>query len=113
MKRLVIVAAMALFANSVVQAEEKPCPRIMKPVCALNDGSRMTYNNMCLADNARAKVLHDGACEGGDMCSMIYTPVCGIEPDSGQEKTYSSICVSEHANAKITHDGECEAPAQN
>ncbi|HVU20198.1 MAG TPA: Kazal-type serine protease inhibitor [Rhizomicrobium sp.] len=110
MKHLVAIVAVALFANSAARAEEKPCPRIAKPVCALNDGSRMTYDNMCLAENARAKVLHDGACEGGDMCSMIYMPVCGIDPSSGQEKTYSSICVSEHANAVVTHDGECKAP---
>lgn len=110
MKHLIVAVAIALATGSAANALEKPCPRIAKPVCALNDGSRMTYSNMCLADNAHAKVLHDGACEGGDMCSMIYTPVCGIDPESGQEKTYSSICVSEHANAKITHDGECAAP---
>lgn len=110
MKHLIACAAIALFAGGVAHAGETPCPRIAKPVCALNDGSRITYDNMCLAENARAKVLHDGACEGGDMCSMIYRPVCAINPATGKEETYSGVCVSEHANARITHDGECKAP---
>jgi hypothetical protein len=110
MKRLISFVAIALLAGSVAYAEEKPCPRIAKPVCALNDAARITYSNSCMAENAGAKILHDGACEGGDMCSMIYNPVCGVDPASGQEKTYSSLCVSEHANARITHDGACKTP---
>jgi hypothetical protein len=110
MKHLVVFVAVALLAGSAAHAEQKACPRIAKPVCALKDGKRSTVNNTCMAESTGASVLHDGACEGGDMCSMIYNPVCGTDPATGQPKTYSSLCVSEHANAKIAHDGECKAP---
>ncbi len=110
MKRLIAFAAIALLSSSAAYAQEKPCPRIAKPVCALKGSVRSTFSNSCMAENVGASVLHDNACEGGDMCSMIYKPVCGIDPASGKEETYSGICVSEHANAKIAHDGECKAP---
>ena len=109
MKLAIAVIAVVLSA-SCASAQERPCPRIAKPVCVLKGSTRSTVNNACLAKNAGAKVLHDGACEGGDMCSMIYMPVCAINPANGREKTYSSVCVSEHANARVTHDGECKAP---
>jgi len=110
MKYLPIVAALAFLANGAAHAKQKACPRIAKPVCTLKDGKRSTVNNACMAENAGARVLHDGACEGGDMCSMLYSPVCGINPATGKEETYSGVCVSEHANATIAHEGECKTP---
>jgi hypothetical protein len=110
MRYLSALAVIALLANEAAHAEPKMCPHLVSPVCALKGATRSTFNNSCEADVAGAYVLHDGACEGGDMCSMIFKPVCGFDPASGQQKTYSSTCVSEHANAKIAHDGECKTP---
>jgi hypothetical protein len=110
MKHLIPLAAFALFAAGAAQAEPKMCPHLVSPVCALKGETRTTYNNSCEAERDGAGVLHDGACEGGDMCSMIYKPVCAVDPKTRQEKTYSSICVSEHDNARILRDGECKAP---
>jgi len=105
-----VLAAIALLATGAAHAEPKLCPHLVSPVCALKDATRTTFNNSCEAGVAGASVLHDGACEGGDMCSMLYKPVCAINPVTGREETYSGVCVSEHANARITHDGECKAP---
>lgn len=110
MKYLPVLVAAALLASGAANAGQKACSRIAKPVCVLKNAKRSTVNNACMAENAGASVLHDGACEGGDMCSMLYSPVCAINPSTGKEQTYSGVCVSEHANAKITHDGECKAP---
>jgi hypothetical protein len=110
MKHLIALTTAALLASGATHAEPKMCPHLVAPVCALKGAERSTFNNSCEADVAGAHALHDGACEGGDMCSMIYKPVCGLDPASGQQKTYSSLCVSEHANAKIAHDGECKTP---
>ena len=110
MKRMFAVLALALFSHGAAFAQERPCPRIAKPVCALKGETRSTFANVCMAGNAGASMLHDGACEGGDMCTMLYQPVCALDPKTGGQKTYSNLCVSEHANAKVAHDGECKAP---
>ena len=103
---------LALIASCISTAslgEQKMCPQIYEPVCALGkDGKRATMSNSCHAENAAAHVLHKGACEGGDVCTMIYTPVCAADPATGREKTYSSTCVAEHSNAALVHEGECK-----
>ncbi len=107
MLRTVLIASL-LLAGPASAADEMVCAMVKKPVCALkSDGTRATFDNACQASRAQAKTLHDGACEGGDMCSMLYKPVCGLQPGSGNQHTYSSVCVAEHANAKIAHDGAC------
>jgi len=104
-----ILALMLSCLSTATFAEPKMCPHLVSPVCALTkDAKRSTFNNSCEADASSAKVLHDGACEGGDVCSMIYTPVCATDPATGKEKTYSSSCVAEHANAAYTHQGACK-----
>jgi len=110
MKYLIALSAAALFVTNVAQAEPKMCPHLVSPVCALKGTARTTFNNSCEAERDGASVLHDGACEGGDMCSMLYKPVCAVDPKTKQEKTYSSICVSEHENARVMSDGESKAP---
>lgn len=110
MRYLPVLAAIALLAIGAAHAEPKMCPHLVSPVCALKDATRTTFNNGCEAEVAGASILHDGACEGGDMCSMLYKPVCAVDPKTKQEKTYSSLCVSEHENARVMRDGECKAP---
>jgi hypothetical protein len=106
--RALIVTA-GLLVVSGAAAAPKTCPHRNRPVCALTkDAKRSTFANACTAENAAARILHDGECEGGDVCSMLYAPVCAIDPAAGGEKTYSSLCVAEHGNAKIVHDGACK-----
>jgi hypothetical protein len=110
MKAPVPVLAALLFCcpSTAVPAQAAKCHLIYAPVCALGkDGKRATLGNVCYAESAGARVLHKGKCEGGDVCSMIYMPVCATDPASGAEKTYSSLCVAEHANATLVHDGAC------
>jgi len=96
------------FTSAAAPAQAKMCPHLVSPVCALTkDAKRATFNNSCEADGA--KVLHSGACEGGDVCSTIYAPVCATDPATAKEKTYSSSCVAEHENAAYVHDGECKS----
>ena len=108
--RLACILALTLSCTSTATfAQPKMCPHLVSPVCALTKAAkRSTFNNSCEADTSGAKVLHDGACEGGDVCSMIYTPVCATDPATGKEKTYSSSCVAEHANAAYSHNGTCK-----
>ncbi len=108
--RLACVLVLALSCTSTVAfAEQKMCPMIYEPACALGkDGKRTTMSNTCHAEVAGAHVLHKGACEGGDVCSMIYMPVCATDPATDKEKTYSSSCVAEHGNAAYVHDGACK-----
>jgi hypothetical protein len=103
----VLLCAVMLFGGSTAGfAAEKKCQH--DPVCALGkDGKRVTASDACRAVDAGARVLHKGACEGGDACSMIYAPVCASDPETGSEKTYSSLCVAEHGNAAFLHDGAC------
>jgi len=110
MKHLIALFVVGLLATNVALAEPKMCPHLVSPVCALKGTARTTFNNSCEAERDGGSVLHDGACEGGDMCSMLYKPVCAVDAKTKQEKTYSSICVSEHENAKVLRDGECKAP---
>lgn len=108
--KLACILALTISGSPTVAfAQPKMCPHLVSPVCALTkDAKRSTFNNSCEADASSARVLHDGACEGGDVCSMIYTPVCATDPATGREKTYSSSCVAEHADAAYTHDGACK-----
>ena len=109
--RLVCILALTLCGTSTaVFAQPKMCPHLVSPVCALSkDAKRSTFNNSCEAEGAGAKVLHNGACEGGDVCTTIYAPVCATDPATAKEKTYSSSCVAEHENAVHVHDGACKS----
>jgi hypothetical protein len=108
---LACILALTLSGTSTAAfAEPKMCPHLVNPVCALTKAAkRSTFNNSCEAEGAGAKVLHNGACEGGDVCTTIYAPVCATDPDTAKEKTYSSACVAEHENAAFVHNGECKA----
>jgi hypothetical protein len=108
---LACMLALTLFGTSTVAfAQPKMCPHLVSPVCAVSkDAKRTIFNNSCEAEGAGAKVLHSGACEGGDVCSTIYAPVCATDPATAREKTYSSSCVAEHENAAYVHDGECKS----
>jgi hypothetical protein len=101
----VLLCAVMLFGDSTAGfAAGNMC--LHDPVCVLgHDGKRTTIGDACKAGGAR--ILHKGACEGGDVCSMIYMPVCATDPETGSEKTYSSLCVAEHGNAAFLRDGAC------
>jgi hypothetical protein len=110
MKLAFVVITAGLAVSFAARADETFCSRHLRPYCVLKGATRTTVLLHCPSGAAGRKILHEGRCEGGDMCSMLYKPVCAINPATGKEETYSGICVSEHANARITHDGACTAP---
>ncbi|MBV9570404.1 MAG: hypothetical protein JO056_04095 [Alphaproteobacteria bacterium] len=106
-------ALLGLFAAPAVQAKPMArCPLVRAPVCALlPDGSRAKFVNACAAEWKKGKVLHDGDClaPGKEpmMCSMIYKPVCAVDPATKADRTYPNLCSAETANAKVVRDGKC------
>jgi hypothetical protein len=42
------------------------CPRIYRPVCAFTRGGWRTYSNSCVARNAGARLIRQGACRAAD-----------------------------------------------
>jgi hypothetical protein len=103
-----LVGAVLTFSAMPQPADAAACPRIYRPVCALNPaGVRMTYANACVARAAHAKILHPGKCIGGQFCNFIWMPVCAINPFSNIPQTYPNLCVAEHDNAVWRHNGPC------
>jgi len=110
MKLAIAVIAAGLCASFAASAQDVLCSHTARQMCVLKGTLRSTIVARCASKDARAKFLHEGACEGGDMCSMLYKPVCAIDPKTRQQKTYSGICVSEHDNAQVIYNAECKAP---
>lgn len=90
---------------------EEMCPALHAPVCAVDGtGMRKTYDNSCRAKVAGARLLHVGDCQvpgNGDICGMIYMPVCAVDPKTNQKRTYTNNCGAEVANATFVSDGKC------
>jgi hypothetical protein len=103
-----LVAAMtSMPAADQARAQGIFCTDIYKPVCAVNPfGFRQTYGNACYANNAHARILHPGVCEG-PACTRIFKPVCAVDPVTHRAKTYPNLCVAEVANAALLHNGPC------
>jgi hypothetical protein len=105
------LAATALsmaFLGSSDDAAARPkgaCTREYLPVCAVGDGARKTYSNACVARTAGARILHAGPCMG-QMCTMVYDPVCARDP-RGLRRTYPSLCAASNANATFIRKGAC------
>jgi hypothetical protein len=98
----------AIFPSTPAQAAAK-CPRIFLPVCGFKDGAKATYNNSCLAKQAGASTLHRGKCDGeGMICTFIFLPVCGLDPQTKKPNTYPNLCVAENAGARLIHKGACK-----
>jgi hypothetical protein len=101
------VGLVTLVSTPQQAAAAKLCRPLDKPVCALNrDGTRSTYGNICLANNARARVLHVGPCLG-PICFMVWMPVCALNPATHKPMTYSNLCWAQNANAIWLYNGEC------
>jgi Kazal-type serine protease inhibitor domain len=106
-----IGSAVVLAAVSVVLAAApvaaQTCPTTSSPVCAVAaDGTRSVYANECLADAAKARVLHAGNCQG-PICMELSLPVCATNPTTQQPQTYSNQCFADAGNAKVISQGAC------
>jgi Kazal-type serine protease inhibitor-like protein len=103
----VIVLASIWLAVGSLPAFAQTCPTTSSPVCAVSaDGTRSVYTNECLADAAKARVLHPGNCQG-PICMELYLPVCATNPTTQQPQTYSNQCFADVANAKVISQGAC------
>jgi large-conductance mechanosensitive channel len=107
MTTLVAIGAFASIPEPAKAA--KFCNEIFMPVCAVKHGVRKTYSNACFAHLARARVLHAGECinPAGNICFMIFIPVCAINPVTHHRQTYPNLCHAEVANATVVSEGAC------
>ena len=103
----VLFSIATIFPSAPVQAATK-CPLIVLPVCGFKDGAKATYSNSCLARQAGARILHRGKCDGEGICTFIFLPVCGLDPQTKKPNTYPNLCVAENAGARLIHKGACK-----
>jgi hypothetical protein len=104
-----VVAGAVLLVAGAAHAADKVCPALHMPVCGLvkPEGSK-TFDNACLADKAKAPILHEGACVGdGEKRCPGVPPACGKSLTTGKEKTYKSLCWAEKDWAVLVHPGVC------
>jgi hypothetical protein len=115
--RLPAISSFALLAGIAVAAISMPvaaqaaaCPLWVAKFCVVTkNGVRQTVaTNPCLAKRAGERILHRGACEG-PICSLLYKPVCSLDPFTHAQKTFSSLCWSDINNATFLHNGVCGA----
>ena len=109
---LAILAGLAAAVTSIPAGNSAKaamiCPQYLAQYCIVEkDGFRHTeWTNPCFANERGARVLHMGACQG-PICSMIWLPVCSINPITHRRQTYANQCVSDTANATLVHKGVC------
>ncbi len=102
-----VVTMISIPAGNRAEATMK-CPQFVTEYCVVEkDGFRHTaMTNPCFAMERGARVLHIGACQG-PICTMIWMPVCSINPITHRYQTYSNQCVSDAADATLVHKGAC------
>lgn len=61
-RTLLLAATTSVIFVSAAESGTK-CPAIVKPVCAIKNGVRITFNNACEAKRAGAKKIANGRCE--------------------------------------------------
>jgi hypothetical protein len=59
----VLAAGLAILSAGEVSADDRLCPMLYRPVCAMTaDGHHRTFDNSCLALKANAIIRHQGVC---------------------------------------------------
>ncbi len=86
------------------------CPNIVKYVCALKDGQRLTYVNSCFARAEAATNIVLGKCENEKTSQMQFCPeqlipVCAVR--NGAPATYGNACIAISDGVTILHKGNC------
>lgn len=107
------------------------CPRIYNPVCAGRAGRERTFPNACEAGSNGYSVHYNGQCQAGgsgqmsgapgpsyggapggtagsgsgQMCAMIYKPVCGQR--GGDTRTFPNSCQAANAGYRVIYHSEC------
>jgi hypothetical protein len=86
------------------------CPDIVKYVCAVKDGTRVTYTNSCFARGAGAANIVLGKCENEaasqmQFCPEQMIPVCASK--NGEPTTYGNACIAIADGVTILHKGNC------
>jgi len=75
------------------------CPRIYRPVCAFTPGGWRTYGNSCLARNAGARLIRQGACRASDNGRICC--------QRGRREFFSSRRECRRAGGRIVPDRFC------
>lgn len=98
------------------EPRERSCSRQYDPVCARRRGSRQTFSNSCLAEEAGYRVVRGGPCrddgEIGDdasprdrACTREYRPVCARR--GANVRTFGNACEARSAEYRVITDGPC------
>ena len=109
---LLVSAPAAAAPSSANEWSAQACTREYRPVCAARRGGRpRTFSNPCVARNAGARIIHRGACRGGQqaspsVCTMEHRPVCA-RTRHGRHQTFSNACLARNAGARVVHRGAC------
>jgi imidazolonepropionase-like amidohydrolase len=74
-----------------------------KPICINEETAEkwVSYGIATIVTHQSEDV--EESMEKPEVCTMDYTPVCGVD-----EKTYSNMCMLEGAKVEFAHEGECE-----
>jgi hypothetical protein len=105
---LTILSCIAAIMMSA-PANAAACPLFLIKSCVVTKaGVRETqWTNACLAKRQGERYLHVGACQG-PICTLLWDPVCSINPFTHMQETYSSLCWSDIGNATLVHKGACK-----
>ena len=117
-------------AGQPITGAPQACPRIYDPVCGDRYGDTRTFPNSCEAGAAGYNIRYQGQCRaqpggpagpapggdygappqggasgGGQMCPMIYQPVCGRQ--GNQTRTFPNDCQARNAGYQVLYQSEC------
>lgn len=103
------IAAFMAISRAPAQAGDQ-CPGIVKYVCAVKDGRRVTYVNSCVARADAGTHILLGKCENETISQMQFRPeqlipVCASR--NGAPTTYGNACIAIADGVTILHKGGC------
>jgi len=83
-------------ASAVIKLQEKYASEILAPY-------KLTRGTGYFGPSTRTKINKLYGCNNSTTCSMIYSPVCGVDG-----KNYGNECVLNSAGVLLAHNGLCE-----
>jgi hypothetical protein len=104
-----ILLASFMFVSGA-DASERPCARILSPVCAMSNNTLKQYNNACEADNKKAFVVYAGECRTPApakvrACAKTSRPVCAQL--GNRMLKYLNACLASADKARRVATDQC------